>query len=97
MTQIKPLQVKNHLAGTPKIKPHFSKKITVSDQRNPKTVDLECSDPDMLRALVALMDMNAVLGGAACHYGGPAALSEIWSAAHAIMFNEAHEKNKPRN
>lgn len=95
MTQIKPLQVKNHLAGTPKLKPHFSKKISATDPQNNETVELECSDPDMLRALVALMDMNAVLGGAACHYGGPAALSELWSATHAIMFREAHQKNKP--
>lgn len=90
MTQIKPLQVKNHLAGTPKNKPHFSKKIKIKNGE-----ELECSDPQILRGLIALMDMNAVLGGAACHYGGPAALSEIWSATHALMFSEAQKKNKP--
>ena len=38
------------------------------------------------RALVALMDMHAVNGGAACHWGGPAAFAEIVSSIHGIMF-----------
>ena len=28
------------------------------------------------RALVALMDVHAVVGGAACHWGGPAAQAD---------------------
>lgn len=93
MTQIKPLQVKNHLAGTPKAQPHFSKKIQIKKFLNGAPEELNFSEPNAIRALVALMDMNAVLGGAACHYGGPAALSELWSAAHAIMFADS-DKNK---
>ena len=32
------------------------------------------------------MDLHAVIGGAASHWGGPSAFAEIISAAHAIMF-----------
>jgi transketolase len=32
------------------------------------------------------MDTEAVNGGAACHWGGPAAFAEIMSAIHGIMF-----------
>jgi transketolase len=32
------------------------------------------------------MDTHAVIGGAACHWGGPAALAETMSAIHGIMF-----------
>lgn len=95
MTQIKPLQVKNHLAGTPQLQPHFYKKIQIKNFLNGSPEDIYFSDPDSIRALVALMDMNAVLGGAACHYGGPAALSELWSATHAIMFTDADKNKKP--
>ena len=44
------------------------------------------ADPRATRALVALMNVHAVNGGAACHWGGPAALAEIVAAIHAIMF-----------
>ena len=43
--------------------------------------------PVATRVMVALMDMNAVVGGAACHWGGPAALAEIMSAIHGIIFS----------
>ena len=44
------------------------------------------ADPRATRALVALMDVHAVNGGAACHWGGPAAFAEIIAAIHGIMF-----------
>jgi transketolase len=44
------------------------------------------ADPRATRALVALMDVHAVNGGAACHWGGPAAFAEINAALHAQMF-----------
>lgn len=47
------------------------------------------ADPRSTRALIALMDMNAVLGGAACHWGGPSAFAELMSALHGLMFSEA--------
>jgi transketolase len=34
------------------------------------------------------MDIHAVCGGAACHWGGPAAFAEINSAIHGLMFSE---------
>ena len=37
------------------------------------------------------MDMNALHGGAASHYGGPAAFAELMSAAHALMFYYARK------
>lgn len=42
--------------------------------------------PVVTRLAVALMDMDAVVGGAACHWGGPAALAELMSAIHGLMF-----------
>ena len=44
------------------------------------------ADPRATRALVALMDVHAVNGGAACHWGGPAAFAEILAAVHGLMF-----------
>jgi transketolase len=33
------------------------------------------------------MDVHAVNGGAACHWGGPAAFAEIMAAIHGVMFS----------
>ncbi|MDR1305200.1 MAG: hypothetical protein LBK76_08270, partial [Verrucomicrobiales bacterium] len=79
---LQPLKVAPRLAGTPKNSPKYS--VTVSDRAGkPVTV----ADPRATRALVALMDMHAVIGGAACHWGGPAALAEVSAAIHAVMFS----------
>ena len=32
------------------------------------------------------MDVHAVVGGAACHWGGPAAFAEVSSAVHGVLF-----------
>lgn len=90
MTQIKPLQVKNYLAGHLNKKPQFAKKVKLQNGK-----EISVADPKATRALVALMDMYAVLGGAASHYGGPAALAELMSALHGAVFSqaEAHQKN----
>ncbi len=89
MTQIAPLQLKNHLSPAKNVKPQFSKSITLKSG-----TAIEASDPKSIRAMIGLMDMNAVLGGAASHYGGPAALAEIWSALHALVFKISDDKNK---
>ncbi|MFZ3228845.1 MAG: transketolase C-terminal domain-containing protein [Pseudobdellovibrio sp.] len=89
MTQIKPLQVKNHLAGHQNKKPQFSKNIKL---QNAETIT--AADPQATRAMVALMDMGAVLGGAASHYGGPAALAELMSALHGLIFHESEMQKK---
>lgn len=88
-TSVKPLNVKNKLAGNPNLKPKYSKLIKTPEGT------IEAVDPRATRALVALMDMNAVLGGAASHYGGPAAFAELMSALHAFVFNDAAKKTTP--
>src|SRR3989338_4383226 len=89
MTQNKPLQVKNHLAGHQNKKPQLSKTVRLMSGET-----ILVADPKATRALVALMDMNAVLGGAASHYGGPAALADMMSALHGIIFHESEKQNK---
>ncbi|MCC2678329.1 MAG: hypothetical protein K0R29_905 [Pseudobdellovibrio sp.] len=89
MSNIKPLQIKVKLAGHQNKKPQFAKTVKLQNG-----TELKAADPKSTRALVALMDMYAVLGGAASHYGGPAALAELMSSLHAIVFNEAEKQNK---
>ena len=43
-------------------------------------------DPKATRATVALMNQNAIIGGAAAHWGGPSAFAEINSALFGIFF-----------
>jgi transketolase len=45
------------------------------------------ADPRAVRALIALMDMHAVLGGAAAHFGGPSAFADLMSATWALIFD----------
>lgn len=87
MTQ--PLQMPTKLAGNPASHPTFSTPIKARDGKS-----LAVADPKATRALISLMDMNAVLGGAACHFGGPAALAELMSATHGLMFDEAKKAGK---
>lgn len=84
---LRPLDIPNRLAPTPKQGPKYPVKV-----KNLAGQDVVLADPVMTRALVALMDTHAVIGGAACHWGGPAALAEIMSAIHGVMFAE---KNRP--
>lgn len=79
-----PLPVKTRLAGTPTSAPKYP--TTVKNAAG-KDVTLGC--PKATRGLVALMNVHAVNGGAACHWGGPAAFAEINSAIHGLMFNTA--------
>ncbi len=89
ITDSRPLQTKTKLAGNPTGKLRYKVQL-----RSAKGLDLELADPRSTRALVSLMDMNAVIGGAASHYGGPAALAELMSALHALVFQEARQQNK---
>ena len=77
----KGLAYPNPLAGNPG-KPQFPATVKRADGSA-----LEVADPVATRLAVALMDMNAVIGGAACHWGGPAALAELMSSIHGIMFS----------
>lgn len=78
---LKPLSLKSRLAGTPKRAPKYPATV-----RNAAGQTVVLGDPRATRALVALMNVHAVNGGAACHWGGPAAFAEINAAVHGIMF-----------
>lgn len=84
-----PIQIKSKLAGNPSQEPQFKTFVKSSDGRQ-----IPVADPRATRALVSLMDMNAVLGGAASHYGGPAALAELMSALHGHVFDVASKEKK---
>src|SRR5256885_4322316 len=78
---LSPLPLKPKLAPTPG-RPKYSVIV-----KNAKGEEVVLGDPRATRALVALMDVHAVNGGAACHWGGPAAFAEIMSAIHGLMFS----------
>ena len=76
-----PLNLTSKLASAPANPPKFA--VTIKDAAGQ---DVVLGDPRATRALVALMDVHAVNGGAACHWGGPAAFAEMLAAIHGIMF-----------
>jgi len=77
----KGLAYPNPLAGNPLHRPAFPATVTRADG---STIEVAC--PTATRLMLALMDMNAVVGGAACHWGGPSALAELMSSIHGVMF-----------
>jgi transketolase len=83
-----PLAVPSRLAPTPKSRPRYGVTVQLNSGE-----PLVVADPRATRAMVALMDMNALHGGAASHFGGPAAFAELMSAAHGLMFQRS-QKNK---
>lgn len=84
-----PLSFKQRLAGNPSHKPHFS--VTIQGESGALAV----TDPRAIRGLVAVMDMHAVLGGAASHYGGPAAFAELNAATLALILERAEKAGRP--
>ncbi len=88
-TQSQILPIQNKLANNPTTGLKYAVSVTSKSGRK-----LQLSDPKMIRVLVSLMDMYAVIGGAASHYGGPAAFAEMMSAIHGITFAESNDKNK---
>lgn len=86
---LKPLKLKNVLSDAPTGQPRYA--VNIKSKSNET---ITCGDPNISRALVALMDLGAVNGGAASHWGGPAAMAESMSALHSIMFKDTkwHEK-----
>jgi len=78
---LKPIAIPARLADTPAREPRYSVSV-----KNSTGEDIAVADPNATRASVALMNIHAVVGGAACHWGGPAAFAEIMAATHAIMF-----------
>ncbi len=75
------LAIPNRLSGRPSEAPKYASTVKSQDG-----ADVTVGDPRATRALVALMNVHAVNGGAACHWGGPAAFAEIMSAVHGLMF-----------
>ncbi len=55
----------------------------------------EAPDPSTMRAILALMDMEAALGGAASHFGGPSALAELVSSVAGYMLFTAKKHSAP--
>jgi transketolase len=78
---LSPLQLKPRLADAPTGPPKYQVKV-----RNNAGEPVVLADPRATRALVALMNVHAVAGGAACHWGGPAAFAEIMAALHGLVF-----------
>lgn len=87
---LKPLGIHLKLAPTPLKDPRYSVPVKMASGET-----IQVADPQATRALIALMDMNAVMGGAASHWGGPSAFAELMSAMHGIMFHEAKKAAKP--
>lgn len=77
-----PFSLPSRLAGNPPRAPRFGTTVQLNSGET-----LVVADPRSTRAMVALMDMNALHGGAASHYGGPAAFAELMSATHGLMFH----------
>lgn len=76
------LVLQSKLAPTPRSAPKYALSV-----RNSRGEAVTLADPRATRALVALMNVHAVNGGAACHWGGPAAFAEIMAAIHGVMFS----------
>ncbi len=83
------LKTPQNLHGNPTHQPLFSVEI-----KNTAGDPVFAACPKATRGLVALMDMQAVIGGAASHFGGPAAFAEMMSACHALMFTESEKAGK---
>ncbi|MFN8945655.1 MAG: transketolase C-terminal domain-containing protein [Pseudobdellovibrionaceae bacterium] len=80
--------MQTQLFGNPQKKPTHNIPMQISGK------DYYFSDPTAMRGWLTVMDMYAVIGGAACHFGGPSALMEILSTLHGIVFTEAQEQNR---
>ncbi len=83
MSTLKPLNLPTKLHKAPKSKAHYE--ISLKDA---KQKYISFADPRATRSMLALMDLAAVNGGAACHWGGPSAMTETWTALHTLMFKQ---------
>lgn len=80
---LKPLNIKPKLQLAPSTDPLYTVKI-----KDAQNKEVKLANPKAVRSLIALMNLGAVNGGAACHWGGPSAMTEVWAALHGIMFKE---------
>ena len=79
----------NKLASPASLSPSFF--VLLKDSKGDV---FQLADPKATRALVACMDMEAGLRGAASHWGGPSAFAEIMSSLHALLFSMANKQSK---
>lgn len=86
---LKPFSLPQKLHNNPTTALQWSTTVKTADG---KTIPVAC--PTATRAMVALMDMAAVQGGAASHFGGPSAFAEIMSATFGFMFEKSAEQKK---
>lgn len=86
---LKTLPVPQKLASNPANDPRYGVEVQLSSGSKEKF-----SDPQAVRAMIALMDMQAVIGGAASHWGGPSAFAELMSAVHGVMYSESERQKK---
>jgi transketolase len=82
---LQPLSIKSKLAPNPT----SSLKYAVTAKNNDGS-EIQLADPKVTRGLLALMNQHATIGGAACHWGGPAAYAEIMASLHGIMFKDSN-------
>ena len=87
---IKNFKRRNLLFSQTKAKPKYF--VSIEDGKGEKW---ELADPRITRLALALMDMQAGLGGAASHWGGPSAFAEIVSALYAVVFKLANKEDRP--
>ena len=81
---VKPLNIKNRLAERPTSELKHFTEVNMQDGGKQKL-----ATPSASRALLALMDAEATLGGAACHWGGASAFTEIVSSVHGFLFADS--------
>ena len=86
---IQPFSLMSKLHNNPTSAPQWSANVTTAGG---EVVSVAC--PTATRGLVALMDMAAVQGGAASHFGGPSAFAEIMSATFGFMFWKSAQQKK---
>lgn len=82
---IKPIKIPCFLVGNPKRVPKYAQPVTLHSGER-----VFFADPKATRAMLALMDMQAVMGGAACHFGGPSAFAELMSALYGLVFHRGN-------
>jgi transketolase len=87
---VPPFSVSIPLAKNPQNPPQYSVAMKLANGE-----EISLVDPQATRAMVALMDMAAVMGGAASHWGGPAAFAEIMSAIYGYSFWASDKASKP--
>src|SRR5205809_5161399 len=77
-----PLNIRTRLAPGPRRAPKYSVKI-----KSGAGQEVILADPRATRALLALMDVHAVNGGGACHWGGSAALGEMMGGCLGLIYS----------